>query len=264
MQNNAVKRVQNGFYQNGFGTSPFDVNWQVRGGIYFGSSVLADKLGFRGLILINASTYVVDNNTITGINSSTTTTSTMTGIQLATGNLNGTISNNKISDIKHNNTTGWGSNGIWLNATTVSSNTNVFNNMVSDVASAGFGGDTPSDNGYGIVASAGGGYNIYYNTVLMNTNQPNAGGRAAAFLTTTGIATNNTLNVRDNIFANTQTLGTQKYAVFSGATAARYLDINYNDYHTAAGPNLGNIGGTNRADLTAWQTGTGNDDFGVN
>ena len=131
--------------------------------------------------------------------------------------------------------------------------------MVSDVASAGFAGDTPTDNGYGIVASAGGGYNIYYNTVLMNTNQPNAGGRAAALLATTGIATNNTLNVRDNIFANTQTLGTQKYAVFSGATAARYLDINCNDYYTAAGANLGNIGGTNRANLAAWQTGTGKD-----
>lgn len=258
LQNNTIKRVQNGLYQNGFGTSPYDVNWQIRDNI-IGSTVLADKMGFRGMILINASAYVVNNNTIMGINSSTATTSTMTGIQLGTGNLNGTISNNRISDIKHNNTAGWGSNGIWLNASTVASNTNVFNNFVSDIASAGFGGNAPTDNGYGIVASAGGGYNIYYNTVLMNTNQPNATGRAAAFLTTTGIATNNTLNVRNNIFANTQSAGAQRYSVFSGATAARFLDVNYNDYYTASGANLGNIGGTDRADLAAWQAGTGKD-----
>ena len=91
----------------------------------------------------------------------------------------------------------------------------------------------------------------------MNTNQPNAGLPAALLVNT--VTTNNTLNIRNNIFANTQTAGgTQHYCVYSVSTAARYADINYNNYYTT-GPNLGFIGGSNRANLAAWQTGTGKD-----
>ena len=75
--------MQNGLYQSGFAVSPFDVNWQVKDNV-IGSSTLADKMGFRGMILINSSGYLVNNNTITGINSTAVTSSTMTGIQLAT------------------------------------------------------------------------------------------------------------------------------------------------------------------------------------
>ena len=48
----------------------------------------------------------------------------------------------------------------------------------------------------------------------MNTNQPNAGLPAALLVNT--VTTNNTLNIRNNIFANTQTAGgTQHYIVFT-------------------------------------------------
>ena len=74
VQNNSLMRMQNGIYQNGVAASPYDVNWQINNN-EFGSSVLADKLGFRGMILINASGYSITGNTITGINSSTGTSS---------------------------------------------------------------------------------------------------------------------------------------------------------------------------------------------
>ena len=108
IQNNVIKRVQNGIYSNGFATSPYDIGWQVRNNT-FGSSVLADKLGFRGMIFINASTYVIDNNTITGINSSQPP-HLPCGYPIGNWKPEWNISNNKISNIKHNNTTGWGSN----------------------------------------------------------------------------------------------------------------------------------------------------------
>ena len=66
----------------------------------------------------------------------------MTGIQLGTGNLNGVISRNRISDVKQNNPAGWGCNGIWLNGTTVASNTLVSNNFISDIAGSGLFGHT--------------------------------------------------------------------------------------------------------------------------
>ncbi|MBL0067188.1 MAG: hypothetical protein IPP39_01355 [Chitinophagaceae bacterium] len=95
----------------------------------------------------------------------------MTGISVFNGISGGAIFNNKISDIKQTNTTGWGSNGIGLFSTSTASGLNVYNNFISDVASQGFNGTTATDNGYGIMINSGGGYNIYFNTVVLNKNQ---------------------------------------------------------------------------------------------
>src|SRR6185436_15257286 len=91
-----------------------------------------------------------------------------------------TISGNKISNIKNTNTGGYGSNAITLGTTSTASNMSVHNNMIWDVASYGFAGGGIADNGYGIVVNAGGGYNIYYNTIHMNTNQTAVTGLPAA------------------------------------------------------------------------------------
>ncbi|QLQ06913.1 MAG: hypothetical protein HZY76_13275 [Anaerolineae bacterium] len=138
----------------------------------------------------------------------------MSGIQVSGTISGGAIERNQISDIKHTSTTGWGSNGLFLAATSTASNLTVANNFVFDVASYGYNsGATQSDNGYGIMVNAGGGYKIYFNSVLMATNQPN-GGIPAAINIASGVAAGS-LDLRNNIFANTQTTGT-RYVIYSG------------------------------------------------
>ncbi len=212
----------------------------------------------RGIVISPAGSGVninVSGNTITGLTSSST--GTTTGIYYFAATNGVTIQKNKISNIKNTNAGGWGANGIQLASTLTTANTaNVYNNFVSDVAGFGFTGTGVADNGYGIIATSGGGYNLYFNTVLMNTSQTVAGNPAALMVNYAAAAS--TLDVRDNIFANTQTAGgTQHYCVYSIAAATSYTDINYNDYYTA-GPNLGFLG-SNRANLAAWQTATTKD-----
>jgi hypothetical protein len=255
VQNNAIFRVQNAAFLRGNGTA-LDQNWLITGNS-FGSTVAADKLLFRGMLLGNAQSFTISNNIIAGVSSTTVTSSTMSGIQIALLVNGGSVTGNKISDIKHNNTTGWGSNGIYFTSTSTASNVTVANNFISDVASQGFNGQADTDNGYGIVAVAGGGYKIYHNSVLLNTNQgANAAtGQTAAVLVTAGVTTVGGIDLRDNALASTQTLGT-RFGVICNSANTVFSNINYNDYFAQ---NVGFIGGSARPTLANWQTGTGQD-----
>ena len=255
IQNTRIFRVQNAAFLRGNGTT-FDQNWLITGNDW-GSTVTADKLQFRGMLIGNAQNFTVSNNVINGINSTTTTSSTMTGIQIALLVNGGTVTGNKMSDIKHNNTTGWGSNGIYITSSSTASNLLIANNFISDVASQGFNGQADTDNGYGIVVALGGGYKIYHNSVLLNTNQGAgaAAGQTAGINILTGLTTAGAIDLRDNIFASTQTLGT-RYGVICNSANTVFSNINYNDYFAQ---NIGFIGGSARATLANWQTGTGQD-----
>jgi Peptidase family C25 len=278
IQNNLIFRAQNALYLRGNSTT-LDQNWTVTGNT-FGAALAADKLTFRGMLIGNAQSFTVSQNSISGVSSSSSSTATMSGIQAVLKINGGTISRNQISDIKQNNTTGWGSNGIYLTASTTASNLTVVNNFVSDVASQGFNGVTSSDNGYGIMIDTGGGYNIYFNTVRMNTNQVAAGSITAAINIAAAVtlagATDlrhdqtikkstdrqagsvaapavNSIDLRDNILADTQTVGT-RYAIYDASTsgAAVFSTINYNDYFAQ---NVGFLTSA-RVTLSDWQTAT--------
>jgi hypothetical protein len=265
INNNAFLRTQNGIYWNGFATGPnYDANLVISNN-NFGSTVAADKHIFRGMILQSVSNFTISGNTIQGVASTTTSTANMSGIQLFGAANGGNIFNNKISDIKQNNNTGYGAEGINLGFTSAASGVNVYNNFISDVAGRGWlgtstptNGFSPSDNGYGIAITDGGGYNLYYNTVHMNTNQAVNANPAALLINTLTTPAANSFNIRNNIFTNSQTTGTNRFSVISVPANTAFTDINYNDYFTT-GPNLGNYGGTNRANLAAVQTATGKD-----
>ncbi|MEO6596724.1 MAG: cadherin-like beta sandwich domain-containing protein, partial [Planctomycetota bacterium] len=252
IQNCVATKVQNAAYLVGNGTT-FDQNWMVLGNT-FGSTVVADKLGFRGLLIGNAQDFVISGNTINGVVSSTSSSSTMTGIQMAFAVNGGAITANKISDIKQINTTGWGSNGIYLAQSSTTANVTVANNFISDIASQGFNGVTSSDNGYGIMIDTGAGYKIYANTVNLNTNQTSSSGITAALNIAAAVTTAGGIDLRDNILASAQTNGT-RYAVYDGSTAAIFSSINYNDYFAQ---NVGFLTSA-RATLANWQTATGQD-----
>jgi trimeric autotransporter adhesin len=241
VSNSSVIKVQNGIFLRGNSTAAsYDQNWNITGNT-IGSTAAADKLSYRGIYIGNAQGFSISKNTVTGVVTANNVTSTATGINVAAGINGGSVTGNRIFDIKQMNPTGYGANGIQLSSTSTTANVTVANNFIFDVAAQGFAGSGLADNGYGIVVSAGGGYNIYYNTVNMNTNQSLATGLPSAFQVTAGVTTAGAINLRNNIFVNSMTTGTERYAISSAAANTVFASINYNDYYTA-GPNLGFIG----------------------
>ncbi len=200
--------------------------------------------------------YDINGNTISNI--TTSNSATTTGI-VATGAVSGiNIQRNKISNIKNTNSTGWGANGIYLGSSSTTGDIKAQNNMIFDIAAYGYiSGTSVTDNGYGIIITAGTNHKIYNNSVLMNTNQ-NVDGLPAALNITSGVTTVSGTDVRNNVLISTQSVGTNRYAIYSGAASNVYSSINFNCYRSS-GPNVGFIGSTNRATISDWRTGTGKD-----
>jgi hypothetical protein len=164
------------------------------------------------------------------------------------------VVNNRISDVHNLSTTGTGAFGMQLSATPTT-NIVIANNFIWDIQANG--SATVASNGHGITVNAAataGGYKFYHNSINLNTNQVTAGTSAALNITSAVVAAG-ALDVRNNIFANTQTTGT-RYGVFSAAAASVFGTINYNDYFAQ---NVGNLGGTPRVTLADWQAATGQD-----
>lgn len=251
IRNNLITKVQNALYLRG-GPTTLDDGWIISGNT-LGSTVAADKLGFRGMLIGNAQNFVVANNTIQGV--TTAGTSTSSGMQVALEVSGGHVLSNRISDIKNTNTGGYGSNGLYIGASSAVSNLVVANNFITDVASYGYsGGAGAADNGYGIMVAAGGGFSLYYNSVLLATDQTN-GGLPAAINIAVAVAAGS-LDLRNNIFATTQTTGT-RYAIYSSAANSVFSTINHNDYFAGTG-SVGFLGAA-QATLGDWQVATGQD-----
>ncbi|MGE8511876.1 MAG: T9SS type A sorting domain-containing protein [Chryseobacterium culicis] len=254
-------------------------NAEIKRGIWFAtatvnSSIISNTItnlgytgtgagGASGITITSGSTgasavanIMVSGNTISNFNSSGTGTlfaGIYAGGTLTTGM---TIINNKINGVKNTNVSGYGAQGIYLSTTSLISNTLVANNIVSGVAGYGYattGG--VNDNGNGIVVAAGGGYKLYYNTVVMNVSQTVAG-RPSALNITSGVTGAGGIDIRNNLFVNTQTQAGDRYAIYAGAASSVFSTINYNNFYSS-GTNLGYIGGLAKATLADIQAGFG-------
>lgn len=198
----------------------------------------------------------VTGNTVTNLTSPGT--GITAGIQLAVASSGITIQKNKVSNIKNTNTTGYGSAGIYLASTSTVAATSVNNNFVWDVASYGTNDFTANSNGYGITVDGGGGYSIHHNTVALTTNQTfTNGNRTAALFVGSGVTAANSVNVRNNILANLQTVGNtnSRFAMVSVAANTVFSGIDYNDYYSTSG-NLTCRGGATNAIANATITTT--------
>jgi hypothetical protein len=250
-------RAQNGIYIAGNAATP-DQGIVITSNT-FGSTTNTDKHTFRGLSVQNVQGFMITNNTIAGVRSTTGSTSIMTGISIYGVINGGTIANNRITDIKQINTGGFGANGIGLFSSSANANVNVYNNFISDIGGVGFAGAGENDNGYGIMVGtaagpSGGGLNIDHNTVVLATNQTAAGSVTAAINIGAGVPAGG-LNIRNNIFVNTQTVGgATRFAIRSASANTSFASIDNNDYFSAG--TLGFIG-SNRTDLPGIQAGFG-------
>jgi len=211
---------------------------------------------------VSSSNIVVTGNTITGLTTSGTNTtngSGTTGILVngATSGVN--ILKNKISNIKNSSaSTGYGVYGIELASTSTTANITVANNFIWDVAGYGNNSRTNARNGYGIYLYSGGGYNLYFNSVNLATNQGNTSGIPACLVINSTITTASSLDIRNNIFSIPATTGTNRCAVICNAANTVFAYSDNNDYYSS-GAVLGYYNATNQANLAAWQTSTGKD-----
>lgn len=251
---NTFVRSYYGVYAIGNAATP-DQNWKITGNMY-GSATPADKIGYRAINVQNASQVVINSNTITGV-TSTVVTNPPAGIVLALAVSNATLSYNIISDIKNTNTTAAsGASGILLSTTSTVANVLVSNNMISDVAGYGGTGVAVGSNGNGMTISNGAGYKIYHNSVLLNTNQANpaATSRQAALHLTSGIDPG-AIDLRNNIFSITQTIGVRYCIQSATADNSIFSNIDDNCYSTSSGT-LGFLTSA-RVTLADLQTGFG-------
>lgn len=226
--NNTFIRAQNGIFAVGNATNT-DTGWIIRNNI-IGSTNVADKMLFRGISVQNAKNFEISGNTVTGVALPATSTGITQGILVGAAVSNGTVFKNRISDIKQPNAGGYGAVGLYLNSNIAASNILVYNNVINDIAGTGYTlGGGVADNGNGIVIANGGGYNLYYNTVVMDTNQTNAG-RPSALNVLSTVTAAGAINLRNNILVNSQTQTGDRYAIYSGAANTVFSNINYNDY----------------------------------
>ncbi|MBL7701337.1 MAG: T9SS type A sorting domain-containing protein [Ferruginibacter sp.] len=198
-----------------------------------------------GIFLSNgnaASNNLISGNTISNISSGATASVYGIGFSsVASGGI--TIEKNKISNIKNTNASGYGAYGIGLSSTNTAADITVANNFIFDVAGRGSATTPNVRNGYGIYMSSGGGYKIYYNSVNMNTNQLNAFGTSAALMIN-GVTTSTSIDLRNNILANTQTSGVPmatRYSIYCANPNTIFSNIDHNQYYVA-GTNLGFLG----------------------
>ncbi len=226
-----------------------DNNWLVT------RNTLGPRLITHGLLIENTRNFVVSDNSITGIRPLPLQAGRLIGVEIAFSVGGGIIAGNRISDIKQF-MPGSGI-GIYIAATSSASNLTIANNFISDVAGAGFNNQTPEFNAAGIAVVSGGGYKILHNSILLNTNQLSQGDTAqtAAINITNGVVAAGAVELRNNIFANTQTLGT-RYGIICNAPAGIFAAISNNDYFAQ---NVGFGGGSARPTLSDWQIFTGQD-----
>lgn len=233
-------KVGQAVYVNGSNnTDLLSGNWSIRNNIIGNNSSDKATKPYAGINFMNVKNYEVSGNLISGlindINQGFAGTHAAVWVD---GLSNGKIFNNTITNLSNSlgNSTPQ-SRGIYINA----SDNIIYNNFISNVYSSVNAG------GNGIYINAGNANKIYYNTIVMNNNSNPKGSACLVIDKAT------TTEIKNNIFYNSQTTGSQ-YAVYANV-AKSALDINYNDYYA---PVIGFLG-VERIALANWKTATGQD-----
>jgi len=268
LENNEIRRCAYGIYCAGTSTNYMD-NLIIRNNI-IGSSTAADDVSTRGIYVQNtqavttpgASVAIIEGNDIRGTQSSSSTTA-VNGIEIANGNAGLICRANKIHDVTHPNTGGYGAYGIHVTGSGNNSGITIVNNFIWDMKSTNWStsiSSSVSDLAVGIRVSAGAtGMKIYHNSISIsaaNFAPTTAGYSGCIQLTTTGITGS---DIRNNIFSMTQTGGTgSKYYCMIVPASFPFGTLDNNDYWVT-GTNLVAYNGADRATLALWQAQTTKD-----
>ncbi|SDZ35445.1 hypothetical protein SAMN05444397_105343 [Flavobacterium aquidurense] len=245
--NNTISAVRNGINIKGNKNST-SKNLTISSNDFGGSG---KEITLNGIIIDNADSFSITKNTLDNFLRSDNSTF-IYGITIKGKSSNGSILQNKISNIKSVQS---GSRGIYIDLdNSVTSNLTVANNFISSVYTSPYNNKDDYNNaGHGIYISNGKKINIYYNTVSLNMNQNVLS--ACLF-----IADGSVLDIRNNIFSNSQTSGT-RFAIYTSTNKNAFSFIRYNNYVTSSGGKIGHMGSPNSdsSTITEWQTSTGQD-----
>ncbi len=240
VQNNAIASTNIGLYANGnaaVSTGGMD-NLLVSGNAFTGSGTTAPMLAVQ---VQNALAASVTGNTVNITNSTSTQP---VGISLEANVSNSSVTNNRITGVVATNTGGYAGRGITIGTGTTGANITVANNFVAGVNGSNwntFGNSSAMGIGIGVAGNAttlttvSGGVTVYHNSVSMTGSM----GSGSTTAITTGLFIGSgasAVNVRNNIFSNTQTgtATTQKnYAVYSQAANTAFAAFSSNDYYVA-------------------------------
>ncbi|HEX2899213.1 MAG TPA: hypothetical protein VHS96_05765, partial [Bacteroidia bacterium] len=282
--NNEVRACQVGIYSSGATAINKNQNLTINQNLL--NAVAPNNIGFSGIYAAFTNNITVSGNVVSNVSNTASTDvsainigfgavggflATTTGI--ADGVSNVTITNNTIGSILQSGT--FSSVGIGL-GNTLTGNFLIANNMIYGVAANA----TPGDLVAGILYGGGSGtVNVFNNSVWMQGTIPgaSAGTSVSACFAVTSATAPAALNLRNNIFHNTQqgntgstmrfvTIGYQFPGPFTTASS------NYNDLFSAgAGPGTYFVGttagltaGTTAATLANWQTATSGDANSLN
>lgn len=243
-------------------SSLLSLDWKIQNNT-IGSATNGEK-PYIGINLLNLKDYEVSGNKIDGVYRNTNQTQ-HAGIY-SEGSVNGNIFNNSISNVA--NTLGDGnpqSRGIYLSGT----GTNIYNNTVTNVSasagtnSSGFyinGGNntiynniisnisfTSTNAAHGIYLNSGDANRIYYNTIVMNNNN-NGNGSSCLY-----INAGSNIAIKNNIFYNSQTTGTQ-FLINSTVAHTAITEFDYNNYYgTNTAVKIGKFPSGEYATLDIWK-----------
>jgi uncharacterized repeat protein (TIGR02543 family) len=265
-QNNNISKTQVGIYSGGASAVTKNTGTVITQNVM--NTASPNNIQVGGVLVNFEDGVQITNNTISGISSTASGVSAF-GIALGVrpSNNNTTFTGNDVTNaVVTGNTIGtvaqtatYSAFGIVVN--TVSSGTTlVANNMLSGVGQGTTA--TPSDFTAGILAGGGTGSTtqIYFNSVSMSGSST---ATSPSYALAIGFA-NPIVDVRDNIFVNTQTAG-KSYAIGTISSTFTNMTSNNNDlFVSGANAFVGQTGGlgtagTDRSNLAAWQGATGTD-----
>ncbi|MBS1513813.1 MAG: T9SS type A sorting domain-containing protein [Bacteroidetes bacterium] len=231
------------------------------------------KVQNGGILVLSSTNFTVSGNTIVGVSRNATagTSGIFVGNSGAPSAANGTIYNNNISNVKHSgyNGSAYSAYGVYLGTDLASSGITVYNNSIYDIYSQSDGstGTGTAYTPHGIYIATGGGYSIYYNSISLygQITDPDASPVRSGCITVEAGANVGTLDIRNNILQNTQTMlvtgATKKtYAFISIAANTAYSNLDYNDYYVSgADAILGYGSSADQLTIYTWRTFTGKD-----
>lgn len=271
IQNNNISKTQYGIYSQGASAASKNTGNVITQNLI--NTASPNNVAIGGIITGFENNLQVTQNNVSGIALTSSpdvfgislgiqaiSTSTFTGNEVT----NATVSRNMIGSIRNTGT--FSACGICVAPATSGTN-EISNNTLTGVSANGTSGDFSV--GIFIGGGAGSTTRIYYNSVSMNSAIANTGSTDKSFALAIG-GSDPTVDVRNNALYNTQNNGSgNDYAVVFGYSTFANLTSNNNDFFVTGSPapaspfftgGTGSISSpTNQATLANLQTATGKD-----
>ena len=258
IHHNVIKKAYAGIYYSGASGAPV-LGGQITDN-FIGSYDDAEKIYVFGIYVQYTENLLIDGNEIMG---SPTGSSGSSGCGIRCSvSPNTRILNNRIHDF-HYLGSYYSCYGIYYNGNDTTP-TKIINNLIYNISGEGM--NYSNYNSYGILINSGSNIDIWNNSVYLSGEVLSA--TSSSYSACLAIGTNNQINnldVRNNIFQNTQTApsGTSSmtYLIYTlNDTYNPFSTIDFNDYNAnGIEPRIGKLMGQDIFTLTDWQAATGQD-----